>query len=383
MKRLIVIGAGPIGLEAALYGAQRGFEVTVLEKDVVGSSLLRWGDTKLFSPFEMNSSVRARELLGAEAPAPDALLTGPEHVERVLSRLVSRAPLVNRVLEKHAVIAIGRTRMTKKDMPNHPIRKERSFTLIVDSPEGEKQLEADLVLDASGAQLPTRIGAGGLPALGERAVEHRIVRHLGELFSRIGELANRSILVVGHGHSAANAIELLARVARDHPETRVTWATRSMSRRPCIAVADDSLPERRSIVNAANGLAQEPPPFLSVERKAHVEAIEARGEKLWVKLSGDRRGTFDVVCGFTGYRPDLSLLGETAVAISRVTEGAAGIDAKLSNVADCLNVPKLTAADLDSGEPGFHLIGHKSYGRSNAFLLKDGIRQMETILESY
>jgi len=66
-----------------------------------------------------------------------------------------------------------------------------------------------------------------------------------------------------------------------------------------------------------------------------------------------------------------------------VTEGAAGIDAKLSNVTDCLNVPELAASDLDSGEAGFHLIGHKSYGRSSAFLLKDGIRQMETILESY
>ena len=32
-RRLIVIGAGPVGLEAALAAAARGFDVTVLEKD--------------------------------------------------------------------------------------------------------------------------------------------------------------------------------------------------------------------------------------------------------------------------------------------------------------------------------------------------------------
>jgi hypothetical protein len=349
----------------------------------VGSSLLRWGDTKFFSPFEMNCSARARALLGAEAPAPDALLTGAEFVERAMKKLVSRAPLAGRVLERHAVVAIGRTRMNKRDLAAHPLRAERSFAVLVDSPEGEKQLEADVVLDASGVSLVARVGAGGLPAKGEREVETRIVRHLGELHARMHALARRSILVIGHGHSAANAIGLLARVGRDHPDTRITWATRSMNKKPCVAVADDPLPEREAIVNAANQLAQDPPEFLRVERRANVEAIRASGDRLAVTLSGGREGTYDVVCAFTGYRPDHSLSTELQVAISPVTEGAAGIDAKLSCVTDCLNVPKLAASDLGSGEAGFHLIGHKSYGRSSAFLLKDGIRQMETILESY
>jgi thioredoxin reductase len=380
MRRLIVIGAGPIGIEAALLGIERGFDVLVLEKERPGSSLRRWGATRFFSPFAMNVSARLRALLGNEAPAPHALLTGSDFVEQVIAKLVSRPPLLGKVLEKHAVVAVGRTRMTRKDMPNHPIRKERSFTIVAESRAGEKRFEADVVLDASGSQLPTYVGAGGLPAAGERRASDRIVRHLGELSRE--RIANKSVLVIGHGHSAANAIELAARVAEEHPGTSITWATRSMSKKPCIAVADDPLPERRRIVDAANALALRPPPFLTVERKAHVEAIEERGERLRVGLSGDREVVADVLCGFTGYRPDLSFLSEISAGISRVTEGAAGIDAKLSNVTDCLNVPRLTGKDLESGEPGFHLIGHKSYGRSSTFLLKDGLLQLETILES-
>ena len=44
LRRLAIIGAGPIGLEAALLGRERGFEVTVLEKGRVGESLRRFAE---------------------------------------------------------------------------------------------------------------------------------------------------------------------------------------------------------------------------------------------------------------------------------------------------------------------------------------------------
>ncbi|MCU1280751.1 MAG: putative bacillithiol system oxidoreductase, YpdA family, partial [bacterium] len=75
MKRVIVIGAGPMGLEAALLAGARGFDVTVLEGGDVGESLRRWGPTRTFSPLSMNVSPRARALVGGVAD--DALLTGP------------------------------------------------------------------------------------------------------------------------------------------------------------------------------------------------------------------------------------------------------------------------------------------------------------------
>ena len=39
------------------------------------------------------------------------------------------------------------------------------------------------------------------------------------------------------------------------------------------------------------------------------------------------------------------------------------------------------AYDLASGEPGFHLIGAKSYGRASTFLLRTGYAQVEIVLD--
>ena len=257
MKTLVVVGAGPIGLEAAIGATDRGFAVTVLEKGRVGENFRRYGSTRLFSPFAMNVSARARALLGAAAPSPDALL-------------------------------------------------------------------------------------------------------------------------VGHGHSAAGALAAMAALP-DPP--RIHWATRSANRRPCVEIAGDPLPERARVTANANRLASDPPPFLTVERRTGVEAFAPRGGRVAVTLTGSGERLCDAVLGFTGYRPDLSFLSELALDVSPATEGALGVARVLAGVTDCLAVPRVTPADLDSGEPGFHLVGAKSYGRLPTFLLRNGIEQLTTILD--
>jgi hypothetical protein len=380
MKRLVVIGAGPMGLEAALAAQEAGFDVVVLEAGRVGESLLRWGSTRFFSPFAMNVSPRARRILGSRSPAEDALLTGPEMVERVLQPLAASPSLAERVKTGVRVAALGRARLTRRDLPGHPLRFERPFRLLVESDAGEETIEADIVLDASGVYgRPAALGTGGIPAPGERAANGELIRHLGTLDERLPGLAGRDVLLVGHGHSAATAIGWLASL---DPRPRVTWATRSANRRPCIEVANDPLPERDLITRAANDLAADPPPFLTVERRAGVEGLTRRDGRLEVRLSGGRGGVFDAVVGFTGYRPDLSFVSELALEISPATEGPARIARALANVTDCLSIPKVAPEDLESGEPGFHVVGSKSYGRLPTFLLQTGLAQLETVLET-
>ena len=76
------------------------------------------------------------------------MLTGPELAERVLVPLARSAPLAGRVRAHHRVVAVGRARMRRDELPGHPIRAERAFRLLVDTPEGERVFEADAVLDA-------------------------------------------------------------------------------------------------------------------------------------------------------------------------------------------------------------------------------------------
>ena len=378
--RVVVIGAGPVGLEAALGAAERGFEVTVLEKEWVGASLRRWGSTRLFSPFAMNVSARTRALLGSGRPADDALLTGPEMSERVLEPLARTPPLRGHVRTGHRVVAIGRARTIRRDLPGHPMRAERPFRLLVETAEGEEMLDADVVLDASGVYgQPAALGTGGIPAPGERVLDGEIIRHLGALESALPRLAGRDVLLVGHGHSAANALALMAAT---EPRPRVTWAVRSSNRRPCVEIADDPLAERQRVTAAANDLAAEPPSFLKVERRAGVESLRRQDGRLAVALGAGRGGVFDTVVGLTGYRPDLSFLGELAIEVSPASEGAARLARAVVNVTDCLSVPAVGPADLESGEPGFHMVGAKSYGRLPTFLLRAGLRQLETVLDS-
>src|SRR5579871_746383 len=240
MKRLAIIGAGPIGLDAALLAAERGLDATVFEQGEVGDAIRRWGPTRLFSPMAMNVSPRMRKVLDGKLPADDAILTGPDFVARVL--LPIAAQLGERVRTRSRVVSVGRARLGRGDLAGHPLRDERPFRLLLDGPSGARSVEADAVLDASGVYgRATWAGAGGQPALGERALGERIIRHLGALHARRPSLAEKKILLVGHGHSAATALALFDALARESPPMRVTWATRSANLRPLVEVARDPL----------------------------------------------------------------------------------------------------------------------------------------------
>lgn len=379
-RRLLVIGAGPIGIAAAIGAADRGFDVTVVERDRVGASLRAWGSTRFFTPVKMNVSPRMRELLGDDMPDENALLTGPEFADRVLQPLVDRAPLRGRIRTGARVVAIGRRGLTRTDYAGHPLRAERPFRVVLDDDE---VLEADVVLDASGGLIvPLPFGAGGLPARGASRLARLPIRTLGELDARREELRGKRVLVVGHGHSAANAISVLERLAIDEPSTRVTWAVRTPNRRICEEVANDPLPERQSVVARANALAEAPPEFLRMERRAMIDQVVQTNGHLTVTLTGNRTIEADVIAAFTGYRPDGAFLSELAVETSPVTEGGARLYRAISAITDCLSVPKVSRDDLATGEPNFYFVGSRGYGRSRSFLLQTGLAQLETVLDS-
>lgn len=408
--RALVIGAGPMGIAAAIGAADRGFEVTVLERGEVGASLRTWGATRFFSPLHMNVSPRMRELLGRDMPDPDALLTGAEYAERVLVPLTERAPLAGRVKLGHTVVAIGRRGLTRNDYAGHPLRAEKPFRVLC---ENDETFEAEVVLDASGGlTVPRPIGAGGLPARGESRLARRPIRTLGDLAAQREGIKGKRILVVGDGHSAANAIGLLDDLAREDASTRVIWAVRTANRRPCEEVPNDPLPERRNVVERANRLAETPPPWLTMERRAMIDSVaqtnghrvipsaardlaggssaappprslaDARDDTVRISLTGNRTVDAEFIAAFTGYRPSGDHLSELAVEISPVTEGGARLYRAISSITDCLSVPQVMPDDLASGEPGFWFVGSRGYGRSRTFLLQNGFAQLEVVLAS-
>lgn len=379
---MIVVGAGPAGLVAAARARRLGLEVTVLERDRVGASLARWGPTRLFTPFRMNLPEDLRGLLGRLAPDPERLLSAGEMIGEVLEPLAAHPLLAGTIRTGHRVVAIGRAGLSRGELPGHPLRGERPFRVLAETPQGEVVFEAEGVLDASGSGAPAPIGSGGIPAVGEHEHRGAVVRHLGDLERALSDLAGGRVFLLGHGHSAATALGRLAALATRDADLRVTWAVRTANARPCAEVADDPLPERRRTVTAANALAADPPPWLTVERRAGVERIARHGAEFSLELAGGRRAAADAVAAFTGYVPDVSYLRELALEAAPATEGTAGLERALSRVTDCLTVPQVSPADLSTGEPGFFFAGARSYGRARTFLLQTGYAHLETMLGS-
>jgi hypothetical protein len=118
-----------------------------------------------------------------------------------------------------------------------------------------------------------------------------------------------------------------------------------------------------------------------VERAATVESFAREESVVRVALSGGRVVEIEAVVALLGHRPDLAPLSELPLEVSPVTEGAMRLWRALANVTDCLSVPAVAPSDLASGEPRFHLVGGKSYGRARTFLLQTGYAQLETVLD--
>src|SRR3954464_7861892 len=87
-KKIAIIGAGPIGLEAALYGKTLGYDVTVYEQGAIAHNVKSWGFVQLFSPWAINTTALGRKTLTAEGkgsePRADACPTGAELVSTYL-----------------------------------------------------------------------------------------------------------------------------------------------------------------------------------------------------------------------------------------------------------------------------------------------------------
>src|SRR3990172_355046 len=263
LPRIAIVGAGPIGLEAAAHAARAGFDVQVFERGRVAENVRGWGHVRLFSPFGINASTWGRRTLAGESsaatrlPNADEILTGREFAERYLLPLSRLPQLAGRIHERTEVAAIGRSHTWKGDLIGRPERSRDPFQLLLRGPDGERTVEADILLDCSGTY-PNHnwLGAGGIPCVGEHAAAAGIEYQLPDVLGADRErYAGRKTLVVGSGFSAATVVVSLASLAEKDPNTRTVWLTRTGRTPPMPRVDNDPLVERDRLADAANGLA--------------------------------------------------------------------------------------------------------------------------------
>jgi threonine dehydrogenase-like Zn-dependent dehydrogenase len=375
-----VIGAGPIGLEAARAALRRGHEVQLFETGEVAESVRRWGGIRMFSPFGLNGSPAAfaqLERQGFQLPPPESILTGAEYADAFLEPL---AETLNGIIRTNSpVLAVTRAGLNKEDYILDPRRASVPFSLLVREGERESVVQADVVLDCSGNfQNPRPLGIGGIPAPGERTVQAAI---------RYGafhppEVDGLRVLVVGAGHSAAT---MLCGLAAQRP-AKLFWAVRKpVADHPYARIPDDPLPERDQLLARANALARSS--TVQLLAPAGVRSLSTTGEGLEVALPVNGRlvtVVVDRIFAATGFRPDLGLTRELQAQTCWATEGAYKLAALLLGEAggDCLKAPTAGAETLSHPEPGFYTLGMKSYGRRSDFLIRTGLEQVQTVLDA-
>jgi thioredoxin reductase len=378
--KIAIVGAGPIGLEAAVAAKERGHTVSVFERGPVADSVRHWGHVRMFSPFGMNASKKAIALLarhGRKTPGEETILTGQQYADDFLQPL---AEVLNGCVHAGTeVVAITRDRSQKWEKIMDPTRAATPFRLLLKEQGRERVEYADVLFDCTGVVgNPSPLGVGGIPAVGETGARERILYGMPE----VKTLGGAKVLVVGGGHSAATVIRELAH----SPGTGITWAVRKPVIEPYERIKDDPLPERGSLLIEANRLARST--RIRFCPNTIVDAVERTngGMQVILNVGGTTEIVqVDCVIATTGFRPDLNLARELQVQTCWATEGAYNLSALLLGEAggDCLKAPVAGAETLAHPEPGFFTLGIKSYGRRSDFLIQTGQKQIQTVVDSF
>jgi hypothetical protein len=391
--RITILGAGPIGLETALYARTLGFPVAVLERGPgVGDNVRRWGHVRMFSPWNLNVSPLARRRLSADGhPVPnDPQLcpTGHELVTRYLEPLARLPELAGVIHCGVEVLGCTRRGVGKHYLGSTPPRAAFPFRILARDAEGvEAEHDADIVIDATGVYgNPRALGEGGLPALGEGAHPEGIDREpLDILGAHKRTFAGRRVLLIGGGFSAATSLAALLRLREEAPDTEILWVCRSNDPAPLRELPDDPLPDRARLARLANEVARTPAAGLRFAADRTVRAIRRRDDLFEVDLVSPEGVTESVVCdriiANVGYRPDASIYRELQVHECYATQGPMNLAASLlaQDTADCLAIQSGGADLLKNPEPDFYILGAKSFGTNSAFLLKLGHEQIAQV----
>lgn len=365
LPRIAILGAGPIGLETALYAKSLGLPVTVYDRGQPGGHVERWGFVRMFTPFGLNVTPLGRAALAREnpprtLPADADLLTGREFREAYLLPLAASSTLKDCVQPDTRVLAVGRAGWRKSDPVPDPRKPLPPFRLLVRTGQGQERFDAaDVVLDCTGTLgLPNWAGDGGIPAAGEVSARQHMSYWVEDVLgAKRAAYANKTVAVIGGGYSAATVVCDLAALAEKEQATWVVWLTHGpRGSAPLPRLANDPLKERDRLAAKTNHLAARCDANLEYHAQAQVDELVSHGPDQGFRVAarvGGKPMSWEVerVIAAVGYRPDLSVCTELRVGepLGRV----------------------------ETDEPGYFVLGAKSRGRDSTFLLADGHQQVK------
>jgi thioredoxin reductase len=384
-----IVGAGPVGLAAAAHLSLRNQPFLLFEAgSTVASNILTWKHIRVFSPWRYNIDKAARQLLEQtnwQAPDEEGLPTGEELYQQYFKPFAELPSIKSNILLNSRVISIGRKNMDKMKTWG---REELPYVIQVQRDNEVNQYEVKAVIDASGTwNSPNPIGSGGNYAVGELENKEKIFYGIPDILRQHEtRYKNKSVLVVGSGHSSINAILELDKLKAKYPATEIHWVLRKKNVRDVYGGQEaDALEARGALGIKIEQMVNED--RVNVYTPFQIQQLINKGDKLTI-VGFQHEEKFalpqiDEVISNTGSRPDFSFLREVRLSIDSslesVTEIAELID---PNIHSCGTVRPHGEKELQHPDKDFYIVGSKSYGRAPTFLMATGYEQVRSIVSA-
>ncbi len=429
---IAVIGAGPIGMEAALYGRFLGYDVTLFERGTVADNVRQWQHSRMWTPFQYLHSRLGRMAIETHNPNQvfpplDQEVTGEQWLRSYLMPLSETDLVAKSLREHHRVLSVHRCHYTKHQNVPAESRWQDGFVVVWEDAAGTEQRDTfDFVLDTSGTfQQQQSWGAGGSPAIGERQLrsaretDPELQASLNVTAPNFAAEPNRwkesRVLVIGDSPHAAETLTQWTRVVGD--SGRLIWAIpQSLSETGLYPVAaNDLLPARVRLFTAANEAIRKhrrqslaelvwvdgsrpTQDKIQVVANTNLAAIhwDAAQKQFHVRLQQwcdvdweaapddfeepdeiERELRFDQVVVALGHQVDEEMTRELIVPRCPRTEASASlVDALLAHHGDRLDFEFTDPTWTWTPEGRFFVLGAKSFGRQPNYFHRLGLQQV-------
>ncbi len=229
---IAIVGGGPIGIEAALYGRFLGYSVEIYTSHRVGSRLAKWGDIVMPAPVAQSTSSLGLAALQAQGTPcqldPASTVTYGEYVAQYLIPVAKTDLIYDSIHIQHRVESIGRwdSRIVRHgDASVVNGGDDSEFRVLVSSQQrGQFSQLVDIVLDCSGlGSYRVGLAPGGSRAVGESAAA-KLSSGLCSLGGKDRDaFAGKHTVLYGYNLEAAAFVDAFSRLAENYAGTRLTW----------------------------------------------------------------------------------------------------------------------------------------------------------------
>lgn len=356
---IAIIGAGPVGIEAAIYARFLGYFVSIFEQRRVAHRMLDWHDRPLHVTVKECTTSMGHAAIAAQNPEyvprrPDEVFTGRTYAEEYLLPLAKTDLLFDDIHFLSPVVDVSRYRTFITDEIDRQERCNDEFRILVDGRHrGAWVSRADVVIDCRGAtQRLCGIGPGGGLAIGESVLRDSFLFHtpLDRKFEA-KSVVGKHVCLLGQSVRAGQfAIEYLKRFGNE-ANSRLTWVLRP-DRRHDSSVVEDAL----------IAMGQDPSCSMVTIESLGVEQIQRNDAGAYLlKFLKDDDSTVEMQC-------------DAVVALTQGREGTLS-----SELLEGRPTPSLGCPGFVTREPGFYRLRGGGIEEGAGVGLSDTFRSIQQL----